>query len=89
MKVNIPQRDRIQKNMSQKKKKRVPLSRCASEFLESGDDVAWYPVQFSTNMDFCAKLEVTHNPKLHELNDSTFIQKDFIHLCTQIGGGGI
>ena len=72
MKANIPQSDRIQKNMSQKKENRVPLSRCASDFLESWDDVAWRPVQFSTTIYFCAELEVTHNPKLHEFNDSNF-----------------
>ena len=89
MMSNIPQSNRIQKNMSQKKKNKVPLSRCASDFLESWDDVAWLPVQFSTTMYFCAKLEVTHNTKLHEFNDSTFIHKYLIHLCTQICGGGI
>ena len=40
-------------------------------------------------MYLCAEVEVTHNPKLHELNDSTFTQKCLIHICTQIGGGGI
>ena len=71
------------------KKNKAPLFRCASEFPERWDDVAWLPVQFSTTMYFCAKLEVTHNPKLHEFNDSTFTQKYLIRLCTQIGGGGI
>ena len=84
-----PQSDRIKINMSQKKKNKVPLYRCASDFRESWDDVAWRPVQFSTSMYFCSELEVTHNPKLHEFNDYNFTQKDLIHLCTQIGGGGI
>ena len=75
--------------MTQKKKKKAPLSRCASDFRESWDDIAWCTVQFSKTIYFCAELEVTHNPKLHEFNDSTFTQKDLIHLCTQIGGGGI
>ena len=34
------------KNMSHKKKKKVSLSRCSSDFLESWDDVARHPVQF-------------------------------------------
>ena len=52
MKYNTPQSDRIKKNTSQKKKKKASLSRCASDFLESWDDVAWIPVQFSTTMYF-------------------------------------
>ena len=54
MKANSPQSDRIQNKMSQKKKNKVPISRCASDFLESWDDVAWCPVHFSTTTYFCA-----------------------------------
>ena len=75
--------------MSQKEKKKAPLFRCASDFIESWDDVAWGTVKFSTTMYFGAELEVTHNPKLHEFNYSTFTQKYLICLCTQTGGGGI